>query len=238
VALLEHALDAHGGPDQWRNLKNFIVHMSIGGTIFARHAHGTPMKEFVAEGCTRLQSLRFTGFTAPDRRGIYHPRRVAIENYTGEVLQERLNPRAAFARLRPGAPWDDLHLAYFCGFSTWSFITTPFLLANAKCKTEELRPYQEGAETWRRLHVRFPPAIATHARAQTFYFDDEGLLRRVDYVSNADGGTKIAHYAWAHQRFSGIVIPTLRRSLRVGSDGIVLREPPSLEIEIFDATFE
>jgi hypothetical protein len=42
----------------------------------------------------------------------------------------------------------------------------------------------------------------------------------------------------AHQRFSGVLVPTLCRLLRLESDGAPIAKPPLLDIEIFDAVFE
>jgi hypothetical protein len=51
-------------------------------------------------------------------------------------------------------------------------------------------------------------------------------------------GTKLADYSWAHQAFSGIVVPTLRRSLPLGANGTVIAKPSLIDMEIFDAAFE
>src|SRR6266404_8713891 len=40
-----------------------------------------------------------------------------------------------------------------------------------------------GGETWRQLSVIFPPGIPTHSVRQTFYFNDKGLLQRLDYAT-------------------------------------------------------
>jgi hypothetical protein len=237
MTLLEDALGASGGMDRWHQLKRFTVHMSIDGALLARKGKAGLLKDVVVEGCTQTQSLRFTGFTAPDKCGVYRPDQVAIEALNGDLLQVRNNPRAAFLRHADRTPWDDLHLAYFCGFSIWNYLTTPFLLAYPDVEIEELPSWKEGDEAWRRLRAVFPAPIATHSREQIFYFDNEGLQRRVDYRTTDTEDGQIAHYSSAHQEFSGIVVPTLRRSLRVGSDGAVITRPASVNIEIFDASF-
>src|SRR5437773_2534380 len=42
----------------------------------------------------------------------------------GAVVRERSDPRAAFAVM--DTPWDPLHRAYFNGYATWTYLTTPF----------------------------------------------------------------------------------------------------------------
>jgi hypothetical protein len=104
--------------------------------------------------------------------------------------------------------------------------------------SEELTPWQEDGQTWRRLKVRVPSHIATHSPEQTFYFDQKGLQRRVDYRAIAAGGAMIAQYTWAHEEFSGILVPTRRSALRLTSHGRVITDPPSVTIEVLDVAFE
>jgi hypothetical protein len=40
----------------------------------------------------------------------------------------------------------------------------------------------------RRLLVTYPDVIVAHTRQQTYYFDDAGLLRRLDYAVDILGG--------------------------------------------------
>jgi hypothetical protein len=103
---------------------------------------------------------------------------------------------------------------------------------------EELAPWQERNETWRRLRAVIPSDIDTFSPEQVFYIDAAGLQRRTDHELPNAAGVKLAHYSWAHQEFSDIVIPTLRQSLLVQPDGSVVTKPPFIDIEIFDASFD
>jgi hypothetical protein len=57
------------------------------------------------------------------------------------------------------------------------------------------------------LQVKFLPDIATHNNEQTFFFDDQGLLQRLDYLAVGPA----SHYCFDHttsggsssQRFAG-----------------------------------
>ena len=84
----------------------------------------------------------------------------------------------------------------------------------------------------------FPASIATHASTQTFYFDREGHLRRLDYPAAHDEHTQIAQMFSGHQRFSGILVPTLSRLLSIGAERVPVAKPSLLDVEIFDAHFE
>jgi len=77
----------------------------------------------------------------------------------------------------------------------WTYLNTPFLLARSGFESEEVEPWREAGDTWRRLRVRFPEDIATHSTEQTLYFDQQGLLKRHDYDVEISGGTAAAQYA-------------------------------------------
>ena len=49
-------------------------------------------------------------------------------------------------------------------------------------KAHEIDSWQEEGQTWHRLHVTFPTTIATHNPEQTFYYDADGMQRRIDHV--------------------------------------------------------
>jgi len=65
---------------------------------------------------------------------------------------------------------------------------------------------------WRSLAATFPPDIPTHSRQQTFYFDERGWLRRLDYTAEVFySWATSSHLCYDHKRFSGILVPTRRR---------------------------
>jgi hypothetical protein len=153
------------------------------------------------------------------------------------VLDVKETP-AEFHALLASATWDELLLAHYCGCFIWNYMNAPFVLADPDFETEEVEPRSVRGETWRRLRVRFPPRMVTHSAEQTFYFDSQGIMRRQDHLAPYDGRTRVAQMYSAHQRFSGVLVPTLCRLLRLESDGTPIAKPPLLDIEIFDAVFE
>jgi hypothetical protein len=234
VVLLDDALDAHGGLARWRALRRFTLHVSLGGRLIARKGKAGILSEAVAEGSTIAQSVQIT---MPARRYVYAPDLVAIEGPDGTVLATRDDPGAAFLGRPDNQGWDELDFAFFAGRTIWARVAMPFLLADPDVGLEALEPWQEHAETWHRLRAVFPPRIATPAAEQILYFDETGLLRRLDHqVPGSE--LRLANYAGAHQRFSGITLPTLCRWLRIGPDGKPARKPEVISMEIFDARFE
>jgi hypothetical protein len=120
----------------------------------------------------------------------------------------------------------------------WNYLATPFLFAQPGFECKEIEPHQENGETWRRLQVKFPPDIPTHDgtlsggdyRDQRFFFNDQGLLQRIDYVAVRPA----SHYCFDHTTFGGIVFPTLRRVVGRSPSGPRLAAPTSVLIRITD----
>jgi hypothetical protein len=235
MALLDDAIDACGGLARWNSLNRFTLHLSVGGTLFSDAGHAREFKDVTAEGSTRTQSVRFTGITGGEQSGSFQPDAITIESVDGQVLQTWSDPSLAFPTNGAHALADELHLVFFCGVAIWNYLTTPFLLAHPDVVVEELPPWHQHTETWRRLRAQFPPSLISLASEQIFYFDENALQRRTDHDLL---GTKVAHYSWAHENFSGIVVPTLRRSQTLRRDGTVITKPVLIDVEIFDAVFE
>ncbi len=231
MALLDEAIEASGGLARWNSLTRFTLHLSIGGALFS-HMGADALKEIVAEGSTRTQVVRFTGSNIC---GSCQPDCVTIESLDGRVLRSWHDPRRAFLDHASGTPWDELSCVFFCGFSVWNHLTTPFLLTHPGVALEELPPMVEDGQRWRRLRGILPPEIAAHSAEQVFYFDDKGHQRRTDHDLLGD---RVANFSWAHQKFGDIVVPTLRRSMKLGPGGTIIPKPVLIDLEIFDARFE
>jgi hypothetical protein len=182
--------------------------------------------------------LEITGFARADLRALYRPDWVALEGRDARRLMERQGSPEEFRSGLQSTTWDELQLAHYCGYLTWNHIATPFILADTDFETKELRRKVARGESLRQLRVVFPARVATHAREQTFYFDREGLLRRLDYPAAHEEHTQIAQMFSGHQRFSGILVPTLFRLLNIGAEGVPVAKPSLLDVEIFDARFE
>ena len=162
---------------------------------------------------------------------------MAIETTTGQVIAELLRPRDSFAAHGLDTPWGSLQLADFAGYAMWTYLTTPFLFTMDGVSTEELSPWHENGEAWRRLKVTFPPGIATHSIAQTFYVGSDGRMKRHDYDAEVLGGTPAAHYLCEYQEFSGILVPTKRRVHGRRPDGTSAPDPLIVAIDLSDVGF-
>jgi hypothetical protein len=103
--------------------------------------------------------------------------------------------------------------------------------------TEEIAPWHEDGHVWRALLVTYPDTIVAHHRQQTYYFDDAGLLQRLDYSVDVLGGGPAVHYPPAYREFDGIMVPTRRRVYVRHLDGSPVRDSVSIAIDVIDVTF-
>jgi hypothetical protein len=76
-----------------------------------------------------------------------------------------------------------------------------------------------------------------HTRQQTYYFDEAGLLRRLDYAVDILGGGPAVNYPSEYRKFDGIMVPTRRRVYVRNPDGSPVRDSVSIAIEIANVTF-
>jgi hypothetical protein len=236
-SLLQLTIDAHGGFDRWQRLESVSAHLRNGGVLWPlKHQDGVLNDVNVRADLHREWASHWP-FAEPNQRSSFEPHRVAIETMDGRVVEERFQPRDSFEGHGIDTPWDRLQLAYFAGYAMWTYLTAPFLLALQDVDAEEIQPWQERGETWRRLRVTFPNSVATHSTVQTFYFDAQGLLRRHDYDAEVLGGTPAAHFVDDYEEFSGILVPTRRRVLGRTGDGTAIPDPVIVTIDLSDVEF-
>ena len=216
--LLDLALQAHGGLDRWQQLRTIDFRLAIQGALYAFKGfpEGLPSTAMHVEAHRPVATLM--PYLTPDARGHFAADRVWIEGPGGQVLDQRASPRASFAGHTLRTQWDQLQRLYFTGYALWNCLAAPFLIAEGACDTHELAAHEENGDTWRRLQVTFPPGIPTHCPEQIFYFDDAGLLQRVDYAIDVAGVT-VAHYCCDHSMVSGIVLATSHRVVRRANGG-------------------
>jgi hypothetical protein len=232
--LLETAVAAHGGWERWLELKKLTARVSVdGGLLKAKGKTGAIAGAHFTLDPHR-QHVERSPFGAPGRHSVYEPERTAVVTEAGEVVEAREAPRDAFAGQNYATPWDDQHLIYFSGYAMWTYLTTPFLFKLSGFRAEEIEPWEEDGEIWRRLQVTFPADVHSHCTEQTVYFDAAGILRRHDYSVDVVGGTKSANYALEPKSFGGFVYPTQRRIYVTGPDNRPLRERIVLSIDVLD----
>ncbi|MEO8092115.1 MAG: hypothetical protein ABI726_05350 [bacterium] len=213
--LLDLALDAAGGLDRWQRAARITTRLASGGLAFDTKWKRGALRD--VEGVIDRARPRtvYSPYPAAGRRGVFEADRVRIETDSGEVLEERQDPRAAFggtAGLRRNLWWDHLDLLHFAGYALWNYLSAPFMLTRPGFELSEGAPWEEDGERWRRLDVRFPAEIPTHSPEQSFFYDESGLQRRHDYTALPFGRwARATHYCYEHRELDGLTLPTRRR---------------------------
>jgi hypothetical protein len=229
--LVDFAVAAHGGWDRWQRLKTLRAHVSIGGGLWQLKGWPDVFADAVVSIDPHQPHAEYSPFVEAGRHTLFEPDRTAIVSDAGDIIEARQQPRKAFAGHTSATPWDAQHLIYFTGYAIWTYLTTPFLFKLPGFTTEEVEPWQEDGETWRRLKVTFPSGIPSHSTEQTFYFDASGILRRHDYSVDILGGASGANYATEPRTFGGFVFPAKRRVYAIGANNLPLRDRVSVAID-------
>jgi hypothetical protein len=239
--LLDEVLTAHGGVERWQSVSGITAQGRVAGLLPKRFA-GNKLATFnfqvrVAEQVTVINDFPQAGKRAVFDRGV-----VRIETHDGEQLVSRLDARSAFFGLggvRRNVHWDPLDVAYFAGYASWNYLTSPFLLTRSDIAVAEGDKWQERGETWRRLEVQFPRDFHTHCEKQTFYVDTHGLIRRHDFVAEPVGRwASAALYCDMHREIDGLLFPTRRRVLPRGPGSRALPRPTLLALNFDEIEIE
>lgn len=238
TGLLETVLQAHGGLERWRKIRTLRVQARIDGELWGRRGQAGVFAEAHIEVDPHVERLVFHGYTAPDLRGVFEPSRVAIETVDGRIVDERRSPAAAFAGQTPTTPWDRLSVVYAAGFDLWTYFASPFLLGLPGVRVEELEPWEEAGEQWRRLKALFPDSVLAHGKEQTYAFNSAGLQRRFEYQPKLGGVPTNVNYAAEHRSFGGISIATRRRMFPLDAEGRTRPEPVLMSVDVVDVRVE
>lgn len=235
--LLKLAIEGHGGLRRWEQISRFRAAVSITGAIWTRKGKPDLLDGVVLEGDTHDQRLTITPFPEPGRYTTWEPYRQTIETVEGVLVAERRDPADVFVGSTRESPWDELQVAYFASEASWSYFTAPFIFTRGDFVTEESWPWREDGQLLRTLLVTYPEAVLAQDQQQTCYFDDTGLLRRLDCAADILIGGPAVHYPSRYREFDGILVPTRRRVYVRNPDGDPVLDSVSVVIEVTDVTF-
>ncbi|ACU59704.1 hypothetical protein [Chitinophaga pinensis] len=236
--LLSRVLEAHGGMERWNALQHIKAHVQIGGLTWTIKGHEGILSDIVFSGALHEQKASWASIYAPGWTSAFDANRVALLDAEGKLVEELHNPSASFAGHTIETPWSRMQLIYFCSYATWNYLTTPFNFTLHGYQVNEIEPWQEEKETWRRLEVIFPDTIATHSKKQLFYFDQDFHLRRHDYWPEVLGGAAATQIISGYKDFSGIKTGTERRIYILNdADNSYQTEPVLVSIDVLDIQF-
>lgn len=216
--LLAKVIDAYGGFDRYNQVSTIELDVTYGGPFwdFKGHADFAGTEATIAD----LHSQKITQLNLETGRKVEFDQEkslVTVTSANGTVLDNLKNPRDTFEGYTPDTKWSLAQIAYFRSYATHFYLPEPFLFAWPGAVTEEIDPWSENGESWRGLSVTFSKNMDTHNETQKYYFDDSGLLRRMDYQPVVNGYSPTAHYVSGHKEIDGLVVAT-RREIRIRQD--------------------
>jgi hypothetical protein len=231
--IMQEVIAAHGGMDYWNSLEALDAEISAAGFLFTAK-HRPALRRVRMRADTRKP--RFAFFDHPQAgqmAELIGNSEVRITGKNGKIIAQRENPRSAFRGIRRQFYWDDLDFIYFAGYATWNYLTAPFSLMRDGFVIKALEAASGDLAAYTRLHVTFPEDFPAHSREQIFYFDEERLLRRLDYTAEVVGGwAHAAHLCEEYRTFGKIKAPTRRRVLPLPFGTRPLPGPTLVAIEV------
>jgi hypothetical protein len=194
-ALLERAIERHGGWAAWERAGGvMLTPTSLTGLVPRWKGVGRtfPLPPRI-EVWARRGVVIFHDYPVVGRRGVFAQGQVQLlEGAT--ILEAHAQPRASFAGLRKNRTWSPLDALYFFGYSLAHYHSLPFSLVLGR-PLRVARALSAGRPL-SGVEVELPASLHTHCRRQTFFFDDDGLLRRHDYVAEIVGSWARGAHRW------------------------------------------
>jgi len=217
-ALLERAIERHGGRATFEALRCVtLAPRKMGVTLPVLKGIGRtfPVPPRIDVFPHEYRAV-FHDYPAAGQRGLFRAGAVELRDAAGSVLESNGNGRARFAGLRKWRRWTPIDALYFFGYALTHYCGLPFTLTEGRVLSVG-RGHADG-RALTRVDVELPPTLHTHCRRQAFYFDDDGLLRRHDYVAEIAGWFARGAHLWRDfGTAQGIPIPRVRHVvLRLG----------------------
>ncbi|MFJ3762999.1 hypothetical protein [Streptomyces sp. NPDC090080] len=235
--LLALAVEAHGGLERWNSFNLLRSEVSIGGAIWEFKQRPGLLTGKIFEINTHRQKLSITPFIRTGLRSVFTADRLALEDANGIAIEEHDNPERLFTGHEYETPWSEFHVAYFASEALWTYLTSPFLYTYPGFHTEEIEPWGENGEEWRRLKVTFPDWLKSHTTTQITYFGPDGLMRRHDYTVDILSGATGANYTLDYEEVEGIKMPMRRRIYAYDSSGQKVPDPLLVSIDFGSLAF-
>ena len=235
--LLSFAVDAHGGIDRWNSFARLRAELSIDGAIWNINQQPALLLNKVLELNTHEESISITPFPGPDTRILFTPGRLVLSTMDGRTIERRQEPEASFGGQNQNASRGIFHVAYWASGALWTYLTSPFLFTYPDFSSEEIDPWCEEGEVWRRLKITFPADIASESKTHVMHFGPDGLMRRHDYTIDILGGATAANYPSHYREVQGLMMPIRRRIYSCDENGTKVREPLLASIDFGQLEF-
>ncbi|ABK11933.1 hypothetical protein QZM97_19180 [Burkholderia orbicola] len=225
-------IDAHGGIEQWRKFREVRADLIQGGALWGLKGQSGVLDRTRVSVATDRQWASHAPFATVAARSEFTGDRIALLDDSGRVIEAQAQPRELFAGHTLETPWNALQLAFFAGCAMWTYLNSPFLLAFDGVECEDVGPWSEQGERWRKIHVVYPATLEVFSKVQAMYVGPDNLIRRLDYDVEIAGNTPGAHYVSDYVTVSGIRVPMRRRIYPRMPDGTSISEPLVVSIDL------
>jgi hypothetical protein len=136
----------------------------------------------------------FVDYPAPGATGTFARGALTLTDPRGDSLSSTENGRAPFRGLRKLRRWSAAGALYFFGYALTHYHALPFTLGRGRPLGIHRVRFEGRGLTG--IEVELPAELHTHSRRQTFYFEEDGLLRRHDYVADIVGPVARGAHFW------------------------------------------
>ena len=100
--LLDFALEAHGGFDNWKCVTGVDLRLTLGGYLFEIKQHPNGLRSALVKVDARRPRALIVPFPVQGKRGIYQEGKVWVQTDAGALVGELPAPRAAYEALVHG----------------------------------------------------------------------------------------------------------------------------------------
>lgn len=235
--IIAKAVQAHGGLETFKHIQSIDVAFERSGFLW-------PLKGYedhtlvTATVQITPPKVTYTNLVGAQEDGsvkfVWTPLRAWKERADGTVMESRENLRASFEGQTAASPWDQLQLLHFVGQALWNYTCAPFYFTwpGFEFRDAGVEHIEQGQQ-WTALEVTFPDDMPTHEKVQKSYFDERGLLRRLDYNSEFVKAGPGAHLLFDHRPVDGIMWPMLRRVVEL-PQGIIDGGPTAVMLNFHE----
>ena len=210
--LIQRICEAHGGLERWKLVESIELQLDIFGPILITKFKSPWLSNITANVFTDKPYVSIHNFPEEGHTGIFDGFQVYIYNGNDKIYCERNYSNPEQLKIKPRLHWDHMDLIYFLGHALWGYSCSPYLLTDQSFDIEQGKDIKNfNGNVLNTLHVHYPSHIPTRSKEQVFYFNQQGLLCRNDYTTEANRPLSIgSQFCGDYKIFDGLVFPTHR----------------------------
>ena len=205
-SILDRAIDRHGGWDAWRAFEAVTIRSTVArGKLAKLKGAGRtfpPTKGIILY--PHAPKAVLMDYPTPCHNTVFDVGTIAEHDASGNEIYRTEDGRGLFSGRKKLGTWSPHQAAFFFGYVLTAYLSFPFTLASTSL-VREGRQVVDGVAC-DALDVTFPIGALVHTRRQRFYFDETGLIRRMDYKSDVVGPIPVCHFPDRWAEAGGVLV--------------------------------